>query len=110
MVVAVAPAAALVMAEAEFLLEIQTVALDPPAQLGDLHRNTVNSRLERFNTLLRRRRGVATKYLGSWLASYHLAILPKLPTPHSVLAWVAGPTPVGHPMRTICTTPAKKQA
>lgn len=64
---------------------------------GDLHINTVNSRHERLKTFLRSRRGVATSYLHSDLAWYHLAILPKLPTPRSVMASVAGPTPVGHP-------------
>ena len=65
---------------------------------GDLHINTVNSRHERLKTFLRARRGIATKYLGSYLAWYHLAILPKLPTPRSVLASVAGLTPVGQPV------------
>ena len=65
---------------------------------GELHLNTVNSRHERLKTFLRSRRGVATRYLGSYLAWYHLAILPKLPTPRSVLASVAGLTPVGQPM------------
>jgi len=65
---------------------------------GDLHLNTVNSRHERLKSFLRGRRGVATKYLGSYLAWYHLAILPKLPTPRSVLASVAGLAPVGKPM------------
>jgi hypothetical protein len=39
-----------------------------------------------------RRRGIATKYLASYLA-----ILPKLPTPRSGLASAAGPTPGGQP-------------
>jgi transposase-like protein len=65
---------------------------------GDLHINTVNSRHERLKTFLRSRRGVATHYLGSYLAWYHLAILPKLPTPRSVLASVTGLNPVGQPM------------
>ena len=65
---------------------------------GELHLNTVNSRHERLKTFLRGRRGVATKYLDSYLAWYHLAILPKLPTPRSVLASVAGLTPVGQPV------------
>ena len=65
---------------------------------GDLHLNTVNSRHERLKTFLRGRRGVATKYLDSHLAWYHLAILPRLPTPRSVLASVAGLTPVVQPL------------
>jgi len=40
----------------------------------------------------------ATQYLGSYLAWYHLAIRPKLPTPRSVLAPVAGLTPLGQPV------------
>lgn len=76
-------------------------ALDQKAgerRRGDLHINTVNSRHERLKTFLHGRRGVATKYLGSYLAWYHLAILPKLPTPRSVLASVAGLNPVGTPL------------
>jgi transposase-like protein len=65
---------------------------------GELHLNTVNSRHERLKTFLRSRRGVATKYLDSYLAWYHLAILPKLPTPRSVLTSVAGLAPVGQPL------------
>jgi hypothetical protein len=58
----------------------------------------VNSRHERLKTFLRGRRGVATKDLDSYLAWYHLAILQKPPTPRSVLASVAGLTPVGQPL------------
>ena len=65
---------------------------------GELHLNTVNSRHERFKSFLRSRRGVATRYLDSYLAWYHLAILPKLPTPRSVLSSVTGLTPTGQPM------------
>jgi hypothetical protein len=63
-----------------------------------VHLNTVNSRPERFKTFLRSRRGVATRYLDSYLAWYHLAILPKLPTPRSVLTSVAGLVPAGQPI------------
>jgi hypothetical protein len=65
---------------------------------GELHLNTVNSRHERLKTFLRGRRGVATKYLDSYLAWYHLAILPKLPTPRSVLTSIAGLAPAGQPI------------
>ena len=41
---------------------------------------------------------MTTKYLDSYLAWYHLAILPKLPTPRSVLASITGLTPVGQPV------------
>ena len=37
MMMKTAPVAALVMAEAEFLLELLVVPLDPPARLGNLH-------------------------------------------------------------------------
>jgi len=57
---------------------------------GDLHLQTVNSRHERLKDLLRRHRGIATKYLDSYLAWYHLTILPQLPSPRSILACVAG--------------------
>ena len=64
---------------------------------SELHLDTVNSRHQRLKTFFRTRNGVATRYLDSSLAWYHLAILPKLPTPRSALAAVAGPAPVGHP-------------
>jgi hypothetical protein len=64
---------------------------------GELHLDTVDSRHERLKTFLRGRRGIATKYLASYLAWYHLAILPKLPTPRSGLASAAGPAPGGQP-------------
>lgn len=57
---------------------------------GDLHLQTVNSRHERLKSFLRPKRGIASKYLDSYLAWYHLAVLPKAPTPRSVLASVAG--------------------
>jgi hypothetical protein len=65
---------------------------------GDLHLDTVNSRHERLKTFLPSRRGVATEYLDSCLAWYHLAILPKLPTPRSVPTSVAGLTTAGAPL------------
>ena len=40
---------------------------------GDLHIQTVNSRHERLKAFLRPRRGVATKYLVSYLNWFHLA-------------------------------------
>jgi hypothetical protein len=40
---------------------------------GDLHIQTVNSRRERLKDFLRRHRGIATKYLDSYLRWYHLA-------------------------------------
>ena len=61
---------------------------------GELHIQTVNSRHERLKTFLRRHRGVATKYLDSYLRWYHLAVLPRQPTPRAVLAAAAGILPV----------------
>ena len=49
-------------------------------------------------TFLRSRRGMATRQLDSYLAWYHLASLPKLPTPRSGSASVAGVAPVGPPL------------
>ena len=66
---------------------------------GELHLQTVNSRHERLESFLRPRRGIATKYLDSYLAWYHLAVLPKLPTPRSILASVAGLIGPGVPLR-----------
>lgn len=57
---------------------------------GDLHLQTVNSRHERLKTFLRRHRGIATKYLNSYLAWYHLAVLPTPASPRAILACVAG--------------------
>ncbi len=57
---------------------------------GELHIQTVNSRHERLKTFLRRHRGIATKYLDSYLRWFHLAVLPRHPTPRAVLAAAAG--------------------
>src|ERR1035441_787950 len=61
---------------------------------GDLHIQTVNSRHERLKDFLRRHRGIATKYLDSYLRWFHLAVLPRQPTPRAVLAAAAGILPV----------------
>jgi len=52
---------------------------------AELHIQTVNSRHERFKTLLRRHRGVATKYLGSYLKWFHLATIRLNPTSRACL-------------------------
>lgn len=52
---------------------------------GDLHIQTVNSRHERFKTFLRRFRGVATKYLPSYLKWFHLSGIHIDPTPRACL-------------------------
>jgi hypothetical protein len=64
----------------------------------EFHRNTEASRHLRLKTFLRGRHGVATKYLDRYLVWYHLAVVPKLATPRSVLASIAGLTPVGRPL------------
>ena len=62
---------------------------------GELHIQTVNSRHERLKGFLRRHRGIATKYLDSYLRWFHLAVLPKRPTPRAVLAAAVGLLPSG---------------
>lgn len=52
---------------------------------GELHIQTVNSRTERFKGLLRRHRGVATRYLASYLNWFHLATLDPEPTNRTCL-------------------------
>lgn len=52
---------------------------------GALHIQTVNSRHERLKTFLRRYRGIATKYLGSYLKWFHLAGLRLDPSPRTCL-------------------------
>lgn len=57
---------------------------------GELHIQTVNSRHERLKGFLRQHRGVATKYLGSYLRWFHLAVLPKAPPVTAIFAAAAG--------------------
>ncbi len=52
---------------------------------GEVHIQTVNSRHERFKDLLRRHRGVATKYLASYLKWFHLAAIHPDPSPRACL-------------------------
>lgn len=52
---------------------------------GELHIQTVNSRHERLKTFLRRHRGIATKYLDSYLRWFHLSGLHTHPTPRACL-------------------------
>ena len=52
---------------------------------GELHIQTVNSRHERLKTFLRRYRGIATKYLDSYLKWFHLAGLHLNPSPRTCL-------------------------
>ena len=50
---------------------------------GELHIQTVNSRHESLKTFLRPHRGVATKYIDSYLRWFHLAGLKHNPAPRS---------------------------
>ena len=52
---------------------------------GELHIQTVNSRHERLKTFLRRYRGIATKYLSSYLKWFHLAGIHLDPSPRTCL-------------------------
>lgn len=52
---------------------------------GDLHIQTVNSRHERLKTFLRRYRGIATKYLDSYLKWFHLIGIQLNPSPRACL-------------------------
>jgi len=52
---------------------------------GELHIQTVNSRHERFKSMLRHHRGVATKYLASYLKWFHLAGIRLNPTARACL-------------------------
>lgn len=52
---------------------------------GELHIQTVNNRHSRFKNFLRDRRGVATKYLDSYLRWFHLVGLHPDPTPRHCL-------------------------
>ena len=62
---------------------------------GPLHIQTVNSRHGQFKDFLRGFRGVATKYLDSYLRWFHLAVLPPTPSPRTCLA-----AAIGNPMHT----------
>lgn len=57
---------------------------------GELHIQTVNSRAERLKDMLRRHRGVATRYLASYLNWFHLATLKPNPPYRDCLAAALG--------------------
>src|SRR4051794_7662692 len=57
---------------------------------GELHIQTVNNRHSRLKDFLRARRGVATKYLASYLRWFHLVALHADPTPRYCLAAAMG--------------------
>jgi transposase-like protein len=52
---------------------------------GELHIQTVNSRHERLKTFLRPHRGIATKYLESYLKWFHLAGIRLDPSPRACI-------------------------
>jgi hypothetical protein len=52
---------------------------------GELHIQTVNNRHSGIKDMRRRHRGVATKYLASYLKWYHLAGIHQDPTPRACL-------------------------
>ncbi len=52
---------------------------------GALHIRTVNSRHSQIKGFLRRRRGIATKYLDSYLRWFHLIELGDQPSPRACL-------------------------
>ena len=58
---------------------------------GELHIQTVNSLHSRLKDFLRRRRGVATKYLDSYLRWFHLTAIGQAPTPRACLDAAIGP-------------------
>ena len=53
---------------------------------GALHIQTVNSRHSQIKSFLRCFRGIATKYLDSYLRWFHLVVLGKHPSPRACLA------------------------
>jgi transposase-like protein len=57
---------------------------------GELHIQTVNNRHSRFKDFLRARRGIATKYLASYLRWFQLVALRPDPTPRYCLAAAMG--------------------
>jgi len=57
---------------------------------GELHIQTVNNRHSRLKDFLRARRGVATKYLASYVRWFHLVALHDNPTPRYCLAAAMG--------------------
>ncbi len=57
---------------------------------GELHIQTVNNRHSRLKDFLRGRRGIATKYLDTYLRWFHLIGLHPDPTPRHCLAAAIG--------------------
>ena len=57
---------------------------------GELHINNVNNRHSRLKNFIETRKGIATKYLASYLRWYHLIILQENPTSRCCLANAMG--------------------
>lgn len=57
---------------------------------GELHIQTVNNRHSRLKDFLRARRGIATKYIASYLSWFHLVVLSVDPTPRHCLSAAMG--------------------
>ena len=57
---------------------------------GELHIQTVNNRHSRLKEFLRARRGIATRYLDSYLRWFHLIVLHPDQTPRYCLAAAIG--------------------
>lgn len=53
---------------------------------GELHIQTVDNRHSRLKDFLRRRRGIASKYLDSYLCWFHLVVLDPTATSRTCLA------------------------
>lgn len=65
---------------------------------GELHIQNVNNRHSRLKGFIASRRGIATKYLASYLSWFHLIVLQRNPTPRHCLASALG----GIGINTIC--------
>ncbi len=74
-------------AAAALAIRHETVNLSAGERVrGALHIQTVNSRHSQLKGFLRRYRGIATKYLDSYLRWFHLIELADRPTPRACLA------------------------
>jgi ISXO2-like transposase domain len=65
---------------------------------GELHIQTVNNRHSRLKDFLRPRRGIATRYLGSYLRWFHLVVLRTPARPRDI----ASPPPWPPDFNTFC--------
>ena len=65
---------------------------------GELHIQNVNNRHSRLKGFIASRRGIATKYMASYLSWIHLIVLQRDPTPRQCLASAMG----GIAINTVC--------